>query len=395
MKNNQLKINIMKKKLIVLCLLVGFQINIYSQEYEKTKIIEIQAKIDKLEKSKSNYNGQQLQAINGQILALEQEKTNLINSIKEQKQSIEQQNNDFQNVQKNQLQQNQLQILKTQQENSRQSFYNEMNNSLNSLANSMQNVSMMQIYNNLKARQYTIDNFAKDNQQKLDKIISIYNSIPKENFNKTLNGTYKAYFISNKKFSYAPNYELSYVEDCYVKVENNTIVNIYMFGNKELENNLPSENKENSVLKNGIVKYIDIESLDTYNVVILEPYLKNTDTNLSLKENNVGYIVIWSSNKEDEGKIAYVQELQDNYTKLNREIIVKIQYAKNEKDIKSRTNISKTAFNLNYTLFFLGEVTNTPYGRIPLAIKIADVKENEKPLSSNEIRFVQVKKYRQ
>ena len=270
-----------------------------------------------------------------------------------------------------------------------------MNNSLNSFASSMQNAAMMQVYNNLKARQFTIDNFAKENQLKLDKIVSIYNTIPKENFNRNLNGTFKAYFISNKKYAYAPNYELSYVEDCYVKVENNNIMNIFMFGNKELENNLPSNNKENSQLSNGFVKYIDLDNLETYNVVILEPYLKNVDTNLSLKENNVGYITVWSSNKEDEGKTAYVQELYDNRTKLNREITVKIQYAKNEKDIKSRADVSKTAFNLNYNLFFLGEVTNTPFGRHPLAMKIADIKESEKTLTSNEHRFVQVKKYRE
>lgn len=388
------------KKYIILVIILFTQFIAFSQNHENQKVEEIQTKIDNLVEKKKNYFGQQADAINGQILALEQEKSNLINSIKAKKQAIEQQNNDNQNIQKNnpyqtQQTQNQLQQLKTQQENSRQSFYNEMNNSLNSFANSMQNTAMMQIYNNLKARQYTIDNFAKENQQKLDKILTIYNTIPKDNFKKVLNGTYKAYFISNKKYCYAPDYELSYVEDCYVNVKSNVITNIYMFGNKELENNLPSENPENSMLSNGFVKYINLDNLETYNIVIIEPYLKNVDSNLSLKENNVGYITLWSSNKEDEDKIVYVQELFDKYTKLNREIGVKIQYAKNEKEIKANTNASKTPFNLNYTIFYLGEVTNTPYGRIPLATKISDPKENNKELNSNEHRYVQVKKYRE
>lgn len=378
----------------------------FSQSSDAQKVDNLQAKIDKLQEMKKNYFGQQADAINSQILALEQEKSNLLISIKTKNQAIEEQNNSYQNINKQnniQIQQNQnyqqsqsaLLQLKSQQENSRQNFYNEMNSSLNNFANSMQNAAMMQVYNNLKARQFTIDNFAKENQSKLDKIVSIYNSIPKENFNRILNGTYKAYFISNKKYSYAPNYDLSYVEDCYVNVKNNIITNIYMFGNKELENNLPLENKENSNINNGFVKYIDLDNLETYNVVILEPYLKNVDTNLLLKENNVGYITLWSSNKEDEGKIVYVQELYDNYTKLNREIAVKIQYAKNEKEIKANTNALKTAFNLNYTIFYLGEITNTPYGRIPLATKISDPKENNKELTSNEHRYVQVKKYRE
>lgn len=388
------------KKYIILAIILFTQFVAFSQNYENQKVEEIQTKIDNLVEKKKNYFGQQADAINGQILALEQEKSNLINSIKAKRQAIEQQNNDNQNIQKNnsyqtQQTQNQLQQLKTQQENSRQSFYNEMNNSLNSFANSMQNAAMMQVYNNLKARQYTIDNFAKENQQKLDKILTIYNTIPKDNFKKILNGTYKAYFISNKKYCYAPDYELSYVEDCYVNVKSNVITNIYMFGNKELENNLPSENPENSMLSNGFVKYINLDNLETYNIVIIEPYLKNVDSNLSLKENNVGYITLWSSNKEDEGKIVYVQELFDKYTKLNREIAVKIQYAKNEKEIKANTNAIKTPFNLNYTIFYLGEVTNTPYGRIPLATKISDPKENNKELNSNEHRYVQVKKYRE
>ena len=345
--------------------------------------------------------------------ALKQEIRNKYNLLEQKaiseytrKENIRKQNEEISNAQKrnsdeiqknqnSQQSQNYLQQLKTQQENSRQSFYNEMNNSLNSFANSMQNAAMMQVYNNLKARQYTIDNFAKENQQKLDKILTIYNTIPKDNFKKVLNGTYKAYFISNKKYCYAPDYELSYVEDCYVNVKSNVISNIYMFGNKELENNLPSENPENSMLNNGFVKYINLDNLETYNIVIIEPYLKNVDSNLSLRENNVGYITLWSSNKEDEGKIVYVQELFDKYTKLNREIAVKIQYAKNEKEIKANTNASKTPFNLNYTIFYLGEVTNTPYGRIPLATKISDPKENNKELTSNEHRYVQVKKYRE
>lgn len=395
---NQKKIKMRKYIIFIITLFIHFVV--FSQNYEIQKIQEIQTKINNLEEEKKKYFGQQADAINSQILALEQEKTNLINAIKAKKGTIEQQNNDNQNIQKDisyqtQQAQNQIQQIKIQQENSRQSFFNDMNNSLNSFASSIQNAAMIQVYNNLKARQNTIDNFARENQQKLDKIITIYNSIPKNNFNKVLNGVYKAYFISNKKYCYAPDYELSYVEDCYVNVKSNIITNIYMFGNKELESNLPSENPENSILNNGFVKYINLDNLETYYIVIIEPFLKNVDSNSSLKENNVGYITLWSSNKEDEGKIVYVQELFDNYTKLNREIAVKIQYAKNEKEIKANTNASKTPFNLNYTIFYLGEVTNTPFGRIALATKISNPKENNRELTPNEHRYVQIKKYRE
>lgn len=391
------------KKYIILAITLFTQFIALSQNYDNQKVKEIQIKIDNLEEKKKNYFGQQADAINAQILALEQEKTNILNSINAKKQAVEQQNNDYQNIQKNnsnqiqqaQQSQNYLQQLKTQQENSRQSFYNEMNNSLNSFASSMRNAAMVQVYNNLKARQNTIDNFANENQQKLDKILAIYNSIPKENFNKNLAGIFKAYFISSKKYCYAPNNELSCVEDCYVSVKNNIITNIYMFGNKEIENTLPTEYPENSLIRNGFVKYINLDNLETFNIVLIEPYLKNVNSNLALKENNVGYITLWSSDKDDVGKTVYIQELYDKYSKLNREVAVKIQYAKNEKEIMASPNAIKTPFNLNYTIFYLGEVTNTPYGRIPLATKVSDPKANNKELGANEHRYVQIKKYRE
>lgn len=371
-------------------------------------INDIQDEIDLL-KQKRLQGGDPQQVISSKIAALENEKSNLIYSNKANKQALKQQKEDIINSKETrdyEIQQanfnsnrvqynNDLQKLKAQQESSRQNFYNEMNNSLNRLASSMQNVAMMQVYNNLKARQFTIDNFANVNQQKLDKISIIYNSIPKENFNKVLSGTFKAYLISSKKYSYAPNNELAYVEDCYVKVINNVITNIYMFGNKEIENTLPIEYPENSMIRNGFVKYIDLENLENFSVILIEPYLKNANPNLALKENNVGHITIWSSDKNDVGKIVYIQELYDNYTKLNREVAVKIQYAKNEKEIMANPNAVKTSFNLNYTIFYLGEVTNTPYGRIPLATKVSNPRVNNKELEPNEHRYVEIKKYRE
>ena len=53
----------------------------------------------------------------------------------------------------------------------------------------------------------------------------------------------------------------------------------------------------------------------------------------------------------------------------------------------------KIPFNVNNSLLFFGEITNTPYGRFPLYPKTS--KDNNKPLSNNEHRFVKKKKYRE
>lgn len=363
-------------------------------------IQEIESEIQELEKKRESLYGQQADAISNQILSLEIEKKNIINRLQSERQNQinSNENNDSQIIYQNQKSNYDQNTLKQLQENNRinnDKVITDFSNSLNQLSNQMQNAMLMQIYNNLKYRENLINNFSKQNQQKLEKINTFYNSIPKENFKKNLNGMFKAYFISNKKYSYAPDYELLYVEDCYVEVKNNIITNVFMFGNKELESNLPKSNPENSGLNYGIAKYFNLENLETYTVVIIEPYLKNTESVLTLKENNVGYITVWSSDKDDEGKIIYIQELYDNYTKMNREIAVRIQYAKNEKEIKAKNDVIKVPFNLNYTIFYLGEVTNTPYGRIPLAPKVSNPKENNKELKANEHRFVEIKKYRE
>jgi hypothetical protein len=83
--------------------------------------------------------------------------------------------------------------------------------------------------------------------------------------------------------------------------------------------------------------------------------------------------------------------LNDNGAIL-REFETGIVYAKNTKEIEG-SNAIKIPFNTNTTFLFFGEVTNTPYGRFPLYPKIS--KDNNKPLSDNEIRFVEVKKYRE
>ena len=54
---------------------------------------------------------------------------------------------------------------------------------------------------------------------------------------------------------------------------------------------------------------------------------------------------------------------------------------------------SVAEFTANNTFLFFGEVTDTPYGRFPLYPKIS--KDNNKPLTENELRFVEIKKYRE
>lgn len=269
---------------------------------------------------------------------------------------------------------------------------NELSSSMRSLSNSMQAMAMQNIKNELVRRKNVANNFIVEHGNRLNKLSTLYKQIPENKFKQLLNGTYNGYFIMKKKYSFSNENELQTEVDCKIVVENNVVKNIYLYGKKSFELDYPSKYPDNSVLTNGIAKYYDYDNLQESTIIILEPFLNsNLKKTAVISNSGVGYFTIWSNDKKETGKKIYVQELNDNGAIL-REFETGIVYAKNAKEIEG-SNAIKIPFNTNTTFLFFGEVTNTPYGRFPLYPKIS--KDNNKPLSDNEIRFVEVKKYRE
>lgn len=281
------------------------------------------------------------------------------------------------------------------QENYNQQYRNTMNelsNSMRGLSNSMQALAMQNIQAELERRKNVANSFYTENSNRLNKLSNLYKQIPESKFKQILNGTYNGYFIMKKKYSFSNDNEIQTAIDCKVVVVNNIIKNIYLYGKKGFELDYALKYPDNSRLFNGIAKYFDYENLQESTIVVVEPFLNsNAKNNLVVSNDGVGYLSVWSNDKNDVGKKVYVQELNKNGTIL-REFETAIGYAKNSKE-SSNSNLVKIPFNTNNNFLFYGEVTETPYGRFPLFPKVS--KDNNKPLLNNEHRFVEIKKYRE
>lgn len=293
-------------------------------------------------------------------------------------------------------QQSSLQELKLKQEQSRNNYNQQIGNTFTSASNSLQNMAqammMRSVQEELARRQKVVNNFSSEHSNKINKLSNLYSQIPQKNFAKSLNGWQNANLFSQKKYSFSNNQEFVTATSCLVYVENNIIKEIYLYGKKNFKMDYPEKFPENSVISNGIVKYTDFETLETSTIVLIEPYVISKSKVSELSETGSGFLTIWSSNKKDEGKIIYIQEL-DNKGNILREVSKEIMYAKNSKDVAQNSNVAKTAFNTSNNFLFFGEVTSTPFGDLPLFPKTS--KDNNKPLSDNEHRFVEIKKYRE
>lgn len=283
-----------------------------------------------------------------------------------------------------------LQNMRNQQIQSQNYYQQELNNTLNSLSSSLQAMQYNIIKKELDRRLNTANNFARFQSDKIEKLQNFYNQIPKTEFNKTLNGIYSASVLSKRKYSFVNNQELISETPALVNVENNVIKNIYLYGKEKMELDYPKNNPEKSYLSNGFVVYSDFKTLETITILVLEPYTTSNPTNYKLTTNDTSFITLWSSNKDAEGKIIYIQELDKNGN-IIREISTPIIYAKNEKAIDD--SFPKIPMNSNNKLLFFGEVTKTPYGDFPLYPRMS--KSDMNALKDGEIRLVEIKKYRE
>ena len=281
--------------------------------------------------------------------------------------------------------------LKQNQIQSQNNYNQEITNNLNSLSRSLQAMQYQTIKMELDRRNNVANNFINYHSDKITKLTNIYNQVPKANFSKKLNGIYAAHLFNSRKYSFVNNQELVTETSCLVKVENNVVKSIYLYGKEKLELSYPKENPENSLISNGIVKYSNYETLETVTLLILEPYMSKTPKEYSLIKDGVGYLTIWTDNKKEEGKILYIQELDDK-SNIIREISTPLIYAKSE-ELIDKDKVIKLPMNSGSNFLFFGEVTQTPYGRFPLYPKMS--KKDMKALEDGEERIVEIKKYRE
>ncbi|OYU83063.1 MAG: hypothetical protein CFE24_12960 [Flavobacterium sp. BFFFF2] len=274
-----------------------------------------------------------------------------------------------------------------------ESSLNELSSSMRGLSNSMQAMAMQNIKMELERRKNVANTFISEHSNRLNKLSALYKKIPESKFKQNLTGVYNGYFIMKKKYSFSNENELQTEIDCKIVIKNNVVKNIYLYGKKAFEIENPSKYPENSLLVNGIARYYDYDNLQESTIIVLEPYLNaNSKNNLIISNEGAGFLTIWSNDKKDKGKKIYIQEISSNGA-IIREYETGIIYAKNAKEIENSTDVLKIPFNTNTSFLFYGEVTNTPYGRFPLFPKIS--KKNNEPLSDNEHRYVEIKKYRE
>ncbi len=274
--------------------------------------------------------------------------------------------------------------------NTYQNVISSLGSGVNSLVMGLQYQAMINTQNELIRRQQVANNFVIRHTEKIYKIVEIYNKIPQNNFTKKLStGWYNAHFLTKKKYSFYNNQEISTEIPCIVFVENDFIKKINLYGKQQFEITLPQEYPQYSLINNGLATYTNYAKLETYSVLIIEPYLNSNNQEIKLSETEVGSVILYTTNKKDEEKIIYIQEI-DKEGNIYRELQSTVKYAKKETELNLEDNIK---VNSGYKLLFFGRVTNTPFGTMPLYPKISD-KYNE-PLADKEIRVIKVKEYRE
>jgi len=156
---------------------------------------------------------------------------------------------------------------------------------------------------------------------------------------------------------------------------------------------LPKKYAKQSKITGGYVKYSNYSALTTSEVFILEPYLSDNTTVVSIKENETGIIVFWSNDKDDTDKPIFVQEF-DSKGKLIREFETKIAYCKNEKGFGEISSEYKNTANSGSQFLFFGAPSNTPFGEYNLYPKVSK-KSFQEVLTDGELRYIEIKKYRE
>lgn len=388
------------KRLFILLLLLPF-LTLAQTSKEYFDELENLRSQERTELSKIQEVGTRGDALRNEIKTKYVQKENLLKSkyhrIEQEKKSEEEKNNihrrnqeeiaKSQNVNYNQAV---LQNMQQKQLQTQRAYQQEINSTLNSLSNSLQAASLNTITKEIRRRENVATNFANVNSNRINKVNDIYNQIPPSNFKRNINGQFSAHLFLERRYSFMNNQELVTEIPCLIVVENNKIINVYPYGKKGFELEYPKNMPSSSYLSNGIVKYNDFNTLETVTIVLLEPYLSDNPKQYSVLENGTGFITLYTTKKNDEGRIVWIQEI-DKKGNIVREISTPLVYAKNENEL-NEMNVKPLPFNTDHELYYFGEPVQTPYGTFPFFMKTS--KSDTKELKDNEKRFVQIKKYR-
>lgn len=272
-----------------------------------------------------------------------------------------------------------------------QAYFNDFMGSLRSFNNAMM---MKSIADEMNRRNKVANNFFSENGRRLNALSSMYENINAESLNKPLDdGKYNAHFIGERVYTFSNRQTVISETPCVVEVKDNAIIGLYLYGKNDFAIDLPTRFPKQSILSNGIVQYNDFQNLATYKVLIIEPYINSDFTQPELKTGGVGQLVFWSSDKDDADKPIYVQEL-DKKGNLVREFDAKVLYAKNEKVAKENASEYSVISNSGNEFLFLGQLTQSSFGEFCLYPKVNN-KLFKEPLKENEVRYVEIKKYRE
>lgn len=268
--------------------------------------------------------------------------------------------------------------------------FSNMSNSIDRMYQSFSSYSSYQAQKNwqilINKRAKISDNFGFWQNEKIDKIQKLYERIPVNKFNKKVNGIYAAHLINQKKLAYANETKLFVEEPILVNIVNDEIKDIYLYGKEKMRFDFHSEDP--LILDKGKVEYFDSQN-NMFTIFILEPYINNKRIEHQLIDGEVGYVVFWSSKKKYEGKVVYINELNQD-GELVRQVETKIVFAKRKEDI-SRDKL--IPLNINRKLEFLGKVVSSPMGNITYNPSISSWKKNSSEMKDGEERYVQIYRY--
>lgn len=279
------------------------------------------------------------------------------------------------------------------------SLYNQridnISNSLNSLSNSLmsslQHSAYMSLQKEIHRKIRIMNTYGQLQNDKISRIQSMYDKIPKSQFRKQVNGIYSAHLIGEKKFALAAEQKLFFEEPILINVINNEVKDIYLYGKEKMRIDLQRLGVDKLLLNDGFAVFYDSNLQEYITIILLEPYIGNSENFQITKPDEVGYIAIWSSKKKLKDKKIYIQEL-DSEDNLVRQIETKIYYAKNEKDIPSEFLIPINTGNKTH---FLGRLTSRPIiGNTNLYPRISSWRKNsDTPMKNGDIRYVEIKQY--
>gem|GEM_PF-5002158 len=292
------------------------------------------------------------------------------------------------------LQQNaQLQQQRIQTEQQIQNTVTDLTNGLQSFSQQMIQGTQQRAISAFNQRLNMESSFAQTNAKQINKVITYYNSLPKDKFNKIVNGIFEASLFAPQTYSFSKGDNYPTYIPCLAEVEQGKLTHLYPYGKKELELDYPQKFPDNSYFSNGVVVYSDYQNLQEIGVLLIEPYV-STPKHHTIIEGGIGYVTVWSNNKDDEGKSIFIREVDNTGQTILRETATKIVYAKNEKYLVLPNESTITVSSGNVVHIIAGETRNTPLGEITLYPHLASYKSTIKPIEEKENKLIEIKKYR-